>query len=74
MAYDQQQFNEPLGWKMKSIQDSPLIEDFDSIWEKLKTTYINELSILAHAEIPNEKNVAQSFKELIIRSLGNTQI
>lgn len=65
LAHDQQQFDEPTGWNKKTIQDSPLIKDFDSIWAKLKTTYKNELSILAYSEIPNEKEVAQKFKELI---------
>lgn len=65
LAHDQQQFDEPEGWKKKSINDSPLLKDFDSIWEKLKTTYKNELSMLAYSEIPNEKEVAQKFKELI---------
>jgi len=35
------------------------------LWGKLKTTYINELSILAFTEIPKEKDVADSFKKLI---------
>lgn len=65
LAHDQQQFDEPAGWNKKTIQDSPLIKDFDSIWEKLKSTYTNELSMLAYSEIPNEKEVAQEFKQLI---------
>ena len=65
LAHDQQQFDEPTGWNKKRMKDSPLIKDFDSIWEKLKTTYKNELSMLAYSEIPNEKEVVQKFKELI---------
>lgn len=65
LGHDQQQFDEPEGWNKKSINDSPLLKDFDSIWEKLRTTYKNELSMLAYSEIPNEKEVAQKFKELI---------
>jgi hypothetical protein len=65
LVHDQQQFDEPVGWNKKTIQDSPLIKDFDSIWEKLKSTYTNELSMLAYSEIPNEKDVAQTFRELI---------
>jgi len=65
LAHDQQQFDEPTGWNKKRMKDSPLIKDFDSIWEKLKTTYKDELSMLAYSEIPNEKEVAQKFKELI---------
>lgn len=65
LAHDQQQFDEPSNWNKKSIQDSPLITDFDSIWKKLKTTYTNELSMLAYSQIPNEIEVAQKFNELI---------
>ncbi len=65
LAHDQQQFDEPAGWNKKTIQDSPLIKDIDSIWKKLKTTYTNELSMLAYSEIPNDKVVAQKFRELI---------
>jgi predicted nucleotidyltransferase component of viral defense system len=65
LAHDQQQFDEPSGWNKKAIQNSPLIKDFDAIWEKLKTPYKNELSMLAYSAIPNEKEVAQKFQELI---------
>jgi hypothetical protein len=65
LAHDQKQFDEPAGWNKKTIQDSPLIKDFNLIWEKLKSTYTNELSMLAFSEIPNEKEVAQEFYELI---------
>lgn len=65
MAHDQRQFDEPMGWNTKQIQESPLIIDFDSIWGKLKATYTNELSMLAYTDIPKEKEVADSFKKLI---------
>ncbi len=65
LTHDQQQFDEPSGWNKKSIQDSALINDFDAIWEKLKTIYTNELSMLAYSEIPKEQEVGQKFKELI---------
>ena len=41
------------------------ITDFESMWTKLKTTYTNELSILAYSEIPTEQEVSESFKNLI---------
>ncbi len=31
LAHDQQQFDEPLGWNKKNLQDSSLIKDFDSM-------------------------------------------
>ena len=65
LEHDRKQFDKPSGWSEKKINESPLIKDFDSIWEKLKTTYTNELSILAFTEIPNEKKVVEKFKELI---------
>ncbi len=65
LAHDQKQFDEPLSWNKKKIEDSPLIMDFDSMWEKLKVVYTKELSMLAFAEIPNENTVAQKFKELL---------
>lgn len=64
-THDKQQFDEPTSWKEKTIQESPLIKDFDVLWSKLKTTYTNELSMLAYSEIPKEKEVAESFKKLI---------
>lgn len=67
IAHDQQQFDEPTGWNTKTMQHSPLIKDFDSIWEKLKTTYKNELSMLAYSEIPDEQLVADAFRTLISR-------
>lgn len=71
IEHDKQQFDEPKGWNKKNIQGSPLIRDFDSIWEKLKTTYTNELSMLAYIEIPNEKDVAHSFKDLVVILASN---
>jgi predicted nucleotidyltransferase component of viral defense system len=65
LLHDQKQFDEPAGWKLKSIQDSPLLTDFDMVWNRLKTTYTNELSILAFSDIPDEKEVAKRINELI---------
>ncbi len=64
-AHDQQTFDMPLGWQGKLVEKSPLITDFPSLWDKLKDTYRNELSQLAFSAIPDEKDVAESFKELI---------
>jgi predicted nucleotidyltransferase component of viral defense system len=65
MAHDQKQFDEPAGWTKKKVHDSALVKDFESLWAKLKAVYSNELSMLAYSEIPNEKDIARSFKELI---------
>jgi len=65
IEHDRKLFDEPEGWNMKKIHESPLIKDFDSMWSKLNFIYTMELSILAFVEIPNEKYVATKFKELI---------
>ena len=55
----------PLGWQGKSVEQSPLITDFPALWDKLKDTYRSELSQLAFSAIPDEKDVAESFMEVI---------
>ncbi|NOQ28174.1 MAG: nucleotidyl transferase AbiEii/AbiGii toxin family protein [Bacteroidales bacterium] len=65
LTHEKQQFDEPAAWNEKTIQESPLIKDFDVLWNKLKITYTKELSMLAYSEIPKEDEVAESFKKLI---------
>ncbi len=66
IEHDRKQFDEPIGWNEKKTIESPLIKDFDSIWASLKSTYTNELSLLAFTDIPEEKDVALKFKELVV--------
>lgn len=63
--HDQKEFDEPQGWKTKAIKDSPLINDFSTIWAYLRSIYQNELTPLAFAKIPDEKLVEESFKKII---------
>lgn len=65
LAHDQHQFDDPTGWKEKDYKESPLINDFDTLWNTLKTTYTKELSMLAYSEIPDEKEVKGSFEKVI---------
>ena len=51
--------------KTKTINESPLLSDFNNIWNQIKSTYKTELSALAYSAIPSEEEVSQSFKELI---------
>lgn len=64
-AHDQKTFDEPDDWKGKTFEQSPLVNDFPAMWEKLKETYRNELSQLAFTKIPEEKEVAKVFIEII---------
>jgi predicted nucleotidyltransferase component of viral defense system len=65
LVHDQQAFNVPKGWQSKKIVDSPLVTDFSGLWEKLRSTYQNELGALAFAKIPDEHKVADSFRSII---------
>jgi predicted nucleotidyltransferase component of viral defense system len=65
LSHDRELFGVPDGWQTKEVGESPLIKDFDGLWEKLKNSYKSELSALAYKEIPDEKEIAKSFKEII---------
>lgn len=65
LQHDRDMFEEPNEWQSKSVIESPLIIDFSSIWKELKEKYTAELSALAYKKIPNERDVASSFEELI---------
>ena len=66
ISHDRITFDEPKGWTKKKISDSPLISNFDNLWNKLKGVYTKELSMLAFTEIPEEKDVAEKFKKLVL--------
>lgn len=65
LQHDREMFDEPSGWQNKIASESPLVNDFDNIWNKLKGIYKTELSALAYANIPDEKEVARQFKNLV---------
>ena len=65
-AHDQQTFDTPANWQDKTVELSPLVTDFASLWNKLRETYRNELSLLAYTQIPDEKEVAKVFINTII--------
>jgi hypothetical protein len=65
IIHDKEIFEEPVGWKDKEIDESPLIKDFENIWNQIRTTYWTELSALVYTEIPSESDIAESFKELV---------
>jgi len=65
LAHDREIFDDPSGWKNKAITESPLLNDFDDIWNQIKSTYKTELSAFAYSAIPTEEEISQSFRELI---------
>ena len=65
LVHDKETFDTPEGWRTKDIAESPLITNFPSLWESLRTSYQNELSQLAFVAIPEEREIFQSFERLI---------
>ncbi|MCX6250074.1 MAG: nucleotidyl transferase AbiEii/AbiGii toxin family protein [Bacteroidetes bacterium] len=65
IQHDKETFDEPAGWATKKIQDSPILTDFNGIWQKLKNQYNTELSVLAFSKIPEEEEVEKAFKQVV---------
>jgi Uncharacterized conserved protein len=72
-AHDQQTFDTPANWQIKTIEQSPLTIEFSTMWEKLREAYRNELSLLAFTQIPDEKKVAQTFINTVNNLIVKTQ-
>lgn len=67
LVHDQQTFNEPADWQNKNVAESPLATDLPALWEKLRHTYQNELVVLAFSAVPDEKDVAECFIQIMNR-------
>lgn len=65
VVHDKLAFDEPEGWKERNIDGSPLINEFNKIWDNVKSKYTSELTALSYEIIPDEKEVKKSFEELI---------
>jgi len=63
--HDQTEFDIPKGWTDKIIGNSPLLKEFPEFWNNLRMTYKDELSNLAFIEIPDEKQIENTFLKLI---------
>ena len=67
LEHDREMFEEPKDWQTKSISESPLVTNFSTLWKQIKEKYQTELSAFAYRPIPDEKDVAKCFSELIKR-------
>jgi len=65
LIHDQQEFDRPRGWQIKTVKDSPLFKEFPTLWTDLSSTYQSELTPLAFSEIPDEKLVAENFMKIM---------
>lgn len=69
LEHDREMFEEPKGWQQKLFTESPLVHDFSTTWQLLKSKYQTELSALAYRPIPKEHDVALCFEKLIQKLL-----
>ena len=69
LAHDKHTFDTPENWGEKEITQSPLITDFPVLWNFLKDVYLSELSQLAFVTVPDEKEVAEVFIQIVERLL-----
>ena len=66
VKHDQTAFDEPFGWKgLKDLTQSPLVLDFEKLWEALTPKYEENLSVIAYREIPSSERVKASFLKII---------
>jgi len=63
-THDQTEFDTPQGWTDKLISDSPILDNFSTLWQYLRPTYQTELQPLAFIEIPDEKQIEKAFMKL----------
>lgn len=66
LQHDRELFDHPSGWRRKSVRESPLFTDFNSIWRELKKRYETEMSSLAYSSaIPGSDEIERSMEEII---------
>ena len=66
IEHDRSMFAKPDGWQTRSISDSPLLKDFDTVWRTLTQRYSLELPSLAYNTIPVQEEIAESMKCVLI--------
>ena len=65
IRHDQPSFDEPSGWQEHQIEDSPLLNDFDALWQTLQGTYKDELSQLAYKPIPEAWEIKATMDDFL---------
>ena len=67
IEHDRDLFSDPEGWNKKMLNQSPLMTNFDQMWDRLKATYRSELIQIAYSQIPDELEVKNRFMSLTER-------
>ena len=64
LEHDQQTFDSPEGWSEKGMSETPLVTQFDALWEAIVPTYETEMASLSFSAIPDAADVAKVVKGL----------
>jgi predicted nucleotidyltransferase component of viral defense system len=72
LEHDKQAFDLPKNWRDKKIAQSPIITDFPLLWNYLKDIYLSELPKLAFVAVPDEKEVAVVFGQIVEQMKNNS--
>ena len=65
-AHDQESFDHPKGWNRQPHTASPLLMDFDAVWQQLRRTYETKIPPLAYVQpIPPADAAAEAFKRIV---------
>ncbi|MBN1184065.1 MAG: nucleotidyl transferase AbiEii/AbiGii toxin family protein [Bacteroidales bacterium] len=64
-AEDKTKFNDPEKWIGTSYKESPALNTFDDIWDKVKYSYETDFRLLVYGKFPSETEVSDNFRELI---------
>lgn len=57
IKHDMSLFEQPIGWQNKTLADSKLLKEPDSVWLDLQSKYLQELPSLAYSEIPSSEEI-----------------
>ena len=64
--HDRELFDEPNGWNVRDIKESPLIYNLHGLWEQLEKRYYKELPPLAYSlSVPLPDKIISSLKEIL---------
>lgn len=69
LDHDKDMFDEPKGWGEHKLSELTLLKDTESIWNEIAPIYRRELSDLAFAPLPPEREILDSFLGLISKIL-----
>lgn len=65
IEHDKDTFDVPEKWKDSPIEDAPLLNSFDELWNELSGLYERELNALAYSQIPSANILKDTLGEFI---------